>query len=374
MSGSGSSMGFQEFFEWLASALLDPWIMAMIVAGASILTLVVIRYRGRRVKREGEGGGDAIAGQEFEDMEGGRAAGQRAEAISEIREDLAGARARILDALRSIGALRPVPLAASKEGGHYPDIVGVSLDKAEDLVRELIDRGLAFEGDIEFSSISCPLCGSSAQVALASCKNCGSLKIHEIKYYRHTCGYVGPESSFSINGGLICPRCRSSNGIEPYYKRYHCHECKMDSDEVMIVFKCGSCGSLYDESNMALKKFRRIESSKIGLEEYEKINSVLNAQIQELRAKGYVVERPATLVGESGVVHSFEAVAKKGDEVIAITSALGKTLGQRLFELGIAKIDLKINRLIVITGKPASPAEKEFAKSLGIEVVEYSTR
>lgn len=352
-------MSFQRVIEWLAQNFQRIEVILPILAGAAVLAFLGIRHVGKRRS--------SIAVEELGVVE--EEAKHPAEKPLEIGDEFSEIRERTLEILRTRGALRPAPIAG-KEGGHYPDIVGISLSKVEDFIEDLVKKGLALEGDVEFSAISCPLCGSSSQAALVSCKNCGSFKVHELRYYRHTCGYVGPESSFLSDGELVCPHCKSSEGMELYHKRYYCGDCRKDSEEVNITFKCGSCGSLYDESNMALKQFRRIELSRERLREYEGVNRELAAQLQRLRAEGYVIERPATMVGESGVVHSFDAVAKKGDEVIAIVSSLGKPLTQLLLELGIAKMDLKLSGLIVITGKPSSPTERDFAKSLGIEIIE----
>ncbi len=352
-------MELQGFIEWLTQILQRMEILLPTLAGAAIIAFLGIRYRNRRRNVAVEEA--RVIGEEAEEP---------AEKAPEFEDEFSEARIRTLEALKTRGTLKPIPLAASKEGGHYPDIVGISLSKAEDLIQDLVKRGLAFEGEVEFSVVSCPLCGSCSQVALISCKNCGSFRVHEVKYYRHTCGYVGPESNFLTEEKLRCPQCKSSEGIELYHKRYYCEDCKTESDEVNIAFKCGSCGSFYDESNMVLKQFKKIELSREGLEEYEKINRVLSVQIQRLRTQGYAVERPATLVGESGVTHNFEAVARRGDEVVAIASSFGEPLTQVLFKLGVAKTDLRLSRLIVVTGKPSSPAEREFARSLGIEVVE----
>ncbi|MCD6342027.1 MAG: hypothetical protein J7L83_04165, partial [Thaumarchaeota archaeon] len=181
--------------------------------------------------------------------------------------------------------------------------------------------------------------------------------------------FIGPESSFRDGNALRCPQCNSTDGIELYHKRYYCPDCKNESNEVNISFKCGACGAFYDESNMEVKPFRTFELSKEGLENYEKISGLLNEQLMKLRAQGYVIERPATLVGESGVIHTFEAIAKKGDEVIAIAISLGEPLTQTLFRLGIAKSDLNFKKLILITSKAITPVERDFARSLGIELI-----
>ena len=355
---------FQGFIEWLIQVFQRIDILVPTLARVAFIAFLGIRYKNKKRNLALEE--IRVVGEEEETSRPAERAPE------EGGDELSEARMRTLEALKVRGTLKPIPLAASKEGGHYPDIVGISLSKAEDLIQDLVKKGLAFEGEVEFSVAACPLCGSCSQVALISCKNCGSFRVHEVKYYRHTCGYVGGESNFLTEGKLRCPQCKSSEGIELYHKRYYCQDCKTESDEVNIAFKCGSCGSFYDESNMMLKQFKKIELSREGLEEYEKINRALSTQIQRLRAQGYTIERPATLIGESGVTHSFEAVARRGDEVIAIASSFGEPLTQVLFKLGVAKTDLKLSRLIVITGKPSSTAEREFARSLGIEIIEPS--
>ncbi len=338
-------------------------ILAPLLIGVALATYLILR-RGKKRDLNSEMNAIKVVGAEEEPKAG-------EEKTSE--KDLARIEKRALEALKAKGALRPSPIAASSEGGHYPDIAGASLADVERTLKGLVERGLALEGETEFSVVSCPICGSCGQVALISCKNCGSLRVREIKYYKHTCGYIGPESSFRTEDGrLVCPQCKSSEGIERYHKKYYCLDCKTESDEANIVFKCGSCGATYDESNMALKTFKKIELSREALNEYEKISRAISAQVLKLQSEGYAVKRPAALLGESGVTHNFEAVARKGEEVIAITSAFGEPLIQTLFKLGVARSDLKISKIILITGKPIGPAERSFAKSLGIDLVEAS--
>lgn len=331
----------------------------------------VVAYLALRVKKRGEvSGGQEDEVKVVEEVEE-EPEEPEAEPEEKRETDLVEVERKVLEALRAKGALKPSPIAASKEGGHYPDIVGAPLADVEKTLKGLVEKGIALEGEEEFSVVTCPVCGSSAQVALISCKNCGSLRVREIKYYKHTCGYIGPESSFRTKEGkLVCPQCGGTDGIELYHKRYYCLDCKTESDEVNIVFKCGSCGTIYDESNMAVKTFKRIELSREALSEYEKINKAIAAQILKLKAEGYAVERNATLTGESGVLHNFEAVAKKGEEVIAITSSFGEPLMQTLFKLSVAKNDVKLSKIILVSGKPVGPAERSFASSLGIELVE----
>ncbi len=340
-------------------------ILIIIVPAVVIIALLLIR----RAKKGGS--------YTFEDLESIRVISEEGEKKATIvagrqlsGEELSKLEAKVLDALKTKGALRPHPIPASKEGGHYPELAGISEKDAQTIISGLIDKGLALEGEREFSVVACPICGSCSQVAFISCKNCGSLRLEEIKYYRHTCGFVGPESSFRTETGLVCPQCGSSENIEVYYKRYKCPDCGLESEEPNMTFKCGSCGSLYDEQNMGIKTFKRIESSREMLTEYERVNAAINAQIEFLRRGGYVIEKPANLVGESGVIHRFEAVAKKGEEVIAIASAFGEPLTQVLIRLGVAKSDLKLSKIILVTSEAASSTEKDFARSLGIELVE----
>jgi len=285
-------------------------------------------------------------------------------------EDLSRIEARVLDTLRDSGGLKPVPMPASKEGGHYPEIVGIPEKHVRKAIDRLIEKGLAFETEHEFSAVSCPICGSCSQIALLSCRNCGSFRVEEVRYYKHTCGFIGPESSFRSGGRLVCPQCKLGDGIEVYYRRYRCRDCGAEFEEPNIAFKCGSCGSLYDEQTMDVKPFRRIEYSREMLNEYEKVRRRLELEIERLRAEGYTVERRGSLAGESGVIHQFDAIAKKGNETIALMTSFGEPITQSLIKLGVAKSDLKLSKIILIIGRRADPTEKGFAKSLGIEIVE----
>ncbi|HDD66379.1 MAG TPA: hypothetical protein ENG52_01995, partial [Nitrososphaeria archaeon] len=158
-------MDFQGFIEWLIQVFQRIEILVPTLAGVAFIAFLGIRYRNR--KRD-------LALEEVQVVGEEEKTSRPAEKALEEEDEFSEARMRTLEALKVRGTLKPMPLAASKEGGHYPDIVGISLSKAEDLIRDLVKKGLAFEGEVEFSVAACPLCGSCSQVALISCKNCGS--------------------------------------------------------------------------------------------------------------------------------------------------------------------------------------------------------
>ncbi len=348
------------------SAILQRIEVVIPLAAGVIILASLLILRGRRKKNIAPSDLDSI--KVISKEEGGEAVEKEEKRIS--GEELSKLETKILEVLRAKGSLKPYPIPASKEGGHYLDLAGIPEKDARTLIDSLIEKGLVLEGEREFSAVACPICGSCSQVAMISCKNCGSLRLNEIKYYKHACGFIGPESSFRSESGLVCPQCGSSENIELYHRKYRCPDCGAEFEEPSLTFKCGSCGALYDEQTMELKPFRKIESSKEMLGEYERINSAIEAQVETLRKEGYKIERPANLVGESGVIHRFEAVARKDDETIAIASAFGEPMTQTLIRLGVAKSDLKLSKMILVTGRPASPTEKDFARSLGIELIE----
>ncbi|MCF3653721.1 MAG: hypothetical protein L2C94_006140 [Aigarchaeota archaeon] len=341
---------------------------------AVILTVIIMLRKGRGEKRSSafeeeldsikvtSGLEEAVGEEKPAPVEKG--AGELSE------EELSKLEARVIESLMIRGALRPLPIPGSKEGGHYPELAGVSEKDAQRVIRGLLEKGLVIEAEREFSAVACPICGSCMQVAFISCRNCGSFKVEETRYYRHTCGYIGPESSFKTKLGFICPYCRGTENIEAYYRRYRCPDCGAEFEEPNIAFRCGSCGSLYDEQTMEIKPFRRIESSREMLAEYEKVSNAVNKQIELLKQRGYEVERPVSLVGESGVIHKFDAVAKRDDETIAVVSSLGEPLTQVLIRLGVARSDLKLSKIILVTNNKPTATEREFARSLGIEIVE----
>lgn len=349
-------------------------VLAIIAACIAAALILALRKREKRRKAGNISKGELDSIRVISELEEAAGEGRLAppeKGVGELSDDeLAKLEARIIESLMIKGALRPLMMPGSKEGGHYPEFAGISEKDAQRVLRRLIDKRLIFETEREFSAVACPICGSCIQVALTSCRNCGSFRVEETRYYRHTCGYVGAESSFRTALGLACPRCGRSENIEVYHRRYRCPDCGTEFEEPNIAFKCGSCGSFYDEQTMEIKPFKRIESSREMLAEYEKVSSVVNREIEILKQLGYEVERPASLIGESGVIHRFDAAAKKGDEIIAITSSFGEPLTQVLVRLGVARSDLKLSKVMLVTSDKPTATEMEFARSLGIEIIE----
>lgn len=339
-------------------------ILVPLAAGILIVVSLLI-LRGRRK--------DSITSSDLDSIQVISEGESKGEVVREEKktseEEFSKLETRVLEVLKTKGALKPHPIPASKEGGHYPELTGISEKDAQAMISRLIEKGLVLEGEREFSAVACPICGSCSQVAMISCRNCGSLRIDELKYYKHACGFIGPEPSFRSESGLTCPQCESSEDVELYHRKYRCPDCGAEFEEPSLTFKCGSCGALYDEQTMEIKPFKKIESSEEVLGEYEQVNKAIEAQIEMLKREGYRVERPANLVGESGVIHRFEAIARKGDEIIVIASTFGEPVTQTLIRLGVAKSDLKLSKIILVTSRPVSPTEKDFARSLGIEFV-----
>jgi len=247
------------------------WVIGLIALVIAVIVFFIVRRGSRPSAEDLESIKVVSGGEEVE------TAVKKREKLSE--EELTKLEARVLNALRAKGTLRPHLIPASKEGGHYPELAGVSERDVRTVIRGLIERGLVLEGEREFSAISCPICGSCSQVAFISCKNCGSFRIEEVKYYKHACGFVGPESSFRTESGLVCPHCGSSENIEVYSKKYRCPDCGSEFEEPNVAFKCGSCGALYDEQTMEVKTFKRLESSREMLTEYERVSRAVRSRL-----------------------------------------------------------------------------------------------
>lgn len=171
-------------------------------------------------------------------------------------------------------------------------------------------------------------------------------------------------------GRLACPKCGSSGDIRIYSRRYYCNDCSASAENAVIAFKCGSCGSIYDESNMVVKQFKQVNLSPGALGQYELIQEGVSLLIQELMEEGYVVERNATIADGSGGTYNFELLGRRGEEVVAAAVALGGDLDKLLLQLEVIKKELGLDRVVVVMGRQASPVERQAARSLGIELRE----
>jgi len=98
----------------------------------------------------------------------------------------------------------------------------------------------------------------------------------------------------------------------------------------------------------------------------------LNEIKATMELKGWQVESPGTLVGQSGVEHTFNLVASNPENpgrVLAIDILLEETAFNHIIRLGARNMDLKPRTLMLVSRRGFGKQEEELANLYGIELV-----
>jgi hypothetical protein len=109
----------------------------------------------------------------------------------------------------------------------------------------------------------------------------------------------------------------------------------------------------------------RLASQREYLENLNEIKSTMDL-------KGWKVESPGLLVGQSGVEHTFNLVASNPgnpERVLAIDVLLEETAFNHIIRLGARNMDLKPRTLILVSRRRFGEQEEELASLYGIELV-----
>lgn len=200
---------------------------------------------------------------------------------------------------------------------------GLSEEETENVLKLLIEEGLV-EESLHSNTVVCPYCNSTNVHSKYVCSHCKSLDITKNYIIQHlSCGGNFTTSSLSLDK---CPKCK-----QPI----------KSSDELIIsggIFECKNCGYTFDMPHI-LFSCENDHSFTIREAQIKKINTyvikkeadkVLDALFtyktlsQELLKRGYHVEMPGSVIGASGVNHTFALVVKrdeKSDESIIIDLA-----------------------------------------------------
>ncbi len=296
------------------------------------------------------------------------------------------------------GALVPVKDIAAETSGRYMAVEKALLYDPVTIynaISSLLRKGVLENAGFVFKSMCCPKCLKADAFTDLVCQHCRSDNISRQDIYQcFNCGYLGPQQSFVRGPYYECPQCRirseivvtyqeavterrvgAQTGFAIYSSMFKCESCGSIFDVPRTAFLCKSCGEIYD-----------IQTGKVFRHAAVKLNPTYrDAVLREkrpiivltnlLRKLGLVVESPYMTIDEMGVGRMADLVVKAYGRVIAAFFVIGvpyRSTADIVSEAFWYKIHGGTEHAYVLSlSRP--PAEvAELVKSLEIDLVDLS--
>ncbi len=308
-----------------------------------------------------------------------------ARSIEEIEEAMVE-----IIAEEGITEIIPLPNNTSPEGGSYPDLESLlNIDTTMLLraIRRLIDKNMVRIAGVEFKKVACPHCQSALNILTLSCRACGSTNIGRQRILQHeTCGYLGPEDSFTVGGRALCPRCGSSvkilrSPLEEEHEQvlkvhssfFICYDCNEVSPDPHISFRCLTCGLDYDLTSFEFKTFYRYAVNPDVISGLQEQKRPLKLIADELRKQGYEVQLGARISGTSKVKHKVDLIYSRLGQpkgAVFLFTERGGAKIHDVMKIIVMKADTKIDNIKILCLGQLDNDSKRLAELYNISIIE----
>ncbi len=200
----------------------------------------------------------------------------------------------------------------------YPDVTKLMpVGNSAEVLDSLLAQGLLIK-EYYTSEILCPSCGSSSLKDKYTCVSCHRSHIETGDMIEHySCGNVDFEAKFDKDGKLLCPKCRKElKVIGTDYRRvgklFRCNDCGKASSIPGVAHVCQNCGTVSTPENAQLRILHEYRINEKRRKKIESIAGIYGPLVELLEKKGFKIESPAFLKGESGIEHPFDIAAEVG--------------------------------------------------------------
>ncbi len=225
-------------------------------------------------------------------------------------------------------------LAPTFDGGHHTryleveQIVDGDLDSATELVEELCYAGILRRKFFE-KIIVCPSCSSANVSVDYACPNCNSLDIDRKNLLEHTaCKNIDSVDNFQVEGRLVCQKCGKNldqDGLN--YQNlgswFQCSQCGKRSVTPYPIHKCRKCRHVFTIKDTGFLTVYAYSLNANAGEEFRNNYPIMKPIKTALEESQFKVQTPGRLVGRSGVLHRFDAVATKGGSQVVLDVIAG---------------------------------------------------
>jgi hypothetical protein len=226
----------------------------------------------------------------------------------------------------------------------------------------------------------CDKCTSANILIKFVCTHCKSSSITKHRAVEHVpCGYLDIEDKFRNENNVICPRCNTvlHSIVAPYVKIskgwFFCGECSKRSQEPLVRFSCRECDNMMSISDVS---FTNVYS--YALNENADLSSIIMLEpiTKTLENLGYHAEAPGSIIGKSGISHTFDIVCRQleNNKSLIINLARSNVIvsEEHVIRLFASAVDVNADNSIIIAIPAVTEAAERLANQYGITIVQAS--
>lgn len=236
------------------------------------------------------------------------------------------------------------PVYDQKQGYRYPTVEAIIGDpsRTEEFLENLSELGI-LKRKLYDKTIYCSNCNSANVSIHYCCPRCTSYDVRKSALVEHIqCGYIDTEDHFRKETKLICPRCRRElTKPDVDYRKAGvwctCNECGKSFDIPVTSHFCRDCHQHFGFEEAIYKNVYSYSMTQDAMREAS-LGWILIAPIREfLQSRGFDVESPGFLTGQSGANHMFDLTA----------SCDGDTQNVTVFDLATSADDIVSEQPII---------------------------
>ncbi|MCX8181726.1 MAG: hypothetical protein N3D12_01280 [Candidatus Methanomethyliaceae archaeon] len=275
-----------------------------------------------------------------------------------------------------------LPVFDPRHGYIYADIIkccNISPYESLELINKIVSLGLGTK-EYHDQVLRCPYCGSEQIRVYFHCPFCNSTQLYKELLLEHIRdGVIGPISKFKdTSGTLVCPSCGSKLSIDGKDYRtvgvwYRCLTCYRQMDIPKITYLCRECGKEVTAHGLVISSVGRLIINKTALEEFSRQHLAIKPIVNMLRDAGYIINSPGSILGKSGISHSFDILGTdKTGNTIAIDIAVSKVPinESAIMNLFVKMLDASPTKTILVCIPSILESAKKLALLYGIIILE----
>ncbi len=261
------------------------------------------------------------------------------------------------------------------KGVTYPDLAGLYPNKTETEIGELLQRlveNSVLNAKLLDKVIICPTCASASVNSKYNCPRCSSFDIAKASIIEHIrCGYIGSIEKFHKGEQLICPKCKGIVTEVDYRKigsSFECNSCGSRFEAPRISHKCNSCDDVFTYREAKYEPIFDFYLSEDTKRNLAGGRIPLGSIASVLKKQGYDVGIKADLVGKSGATHTFDIIARKGEQLI-VANFTFQPKEEDIIGLFAKKYDIDPTLTLLIALSPPSREEEAVSKAYGVQII-----
>jgi predicted RNA-binding Zn-ribbon protein involved in translation (DUF1610 family) len=205
----------------------------------------------------------------------------------------------------------------------------------------------------------CPACFSFGVLPVERCRYCGMPSTSRGRVIEHvSCGFKNVESLFRSNGDFKCPRCGQLLAEEgkDYLKNgimYKCQSCGNLYETPIVDYHCDKCGEYFPTGELGETLLYKYEPENEKMQMAKSIFKTLEWLQGFLGERGYIVNKAKTVTGLSGVAYDTDlyfTTPNDEDSIIVQTFMFDEAITvDDILKLESLRSDLNLNKVLIVS-------------------------